>query len=250
MGNRVVHFEMNGPDGEALQRFYADLFGWGMRKMTDWDYWLVDTRAGKGINGGIGQAQDGKSSITFYAEDADPPLVIDRAAALGGEVATPVTDMGMVVYGSFTDPDGLLVGVVKSADPANDPGGPTEGDGTPVNWFEVLGSDADRTQKYYTELFGWNLDDSGLPGYRLVDTGAGEGAIKGGLGSGEGSMWVTVYAEVADVEPALARAEELGATRVYGPNNVGDTLTGAFRDPAGNVFGVFSQVEGSGSSES
>jgi predicted enzyme related to lactoylglutathione lyase len=45
---------------------------------------------------------------------------------------------------------------------------------------------------------------------------------------------------VADVEAALARAESLGGTRVYGPNPVDDhTDTGAFRDPAGNVFGVY-----------
>jgi predicted enzyme related to lactoylglutathione lyase len=51
---------------------------------------------------------------------------------------------------------------------------------------------------------------------------------------------VTVYAAVADAEATLVRAESLGATRVYGPNPVDDhTETGAFRDPAGNVFGVY-----------
>jgi predicted enzyme related to lactoylglutathione lyase len=45
---------------------------------------------------------------------------------------------------------------------------------------------------------------------------------------------------VADVEAALARAETLGGTRVYGPIEAGEgTRTGAFRDPAGNVFGVY-----------
>jgi predicted enzyme related to lactoylglutathione lyase len=45
---------------------------------------------------------------------------------------------------------------------------------------------------------------------------------------------------VADVEQTLAAAERLGATRVYGPNAVDDHMqTGAFRDPAGNVFGVY-----------
>ena len=44
----------------------------------------------------------------------------------------------------------------------------------------------------------------------------------------------------ADVEAALSRAEGLGATREYGPNQVDDhTWTGMFRDPAGNPFGVY-----------
>jgi predicted enzyme related to lactoylglutathione lyase len=49
-----------------------------------------------------------------------------------------------------------------------------------------------------------------------------------------------VYARVPDVEAALARAERLGGSRVYGPNQVADhTYTGALRDPSGNVFGVY-----------
>ena len=64
--------------------------------------------------------------------------------------------------------------------------------------------------------------------------------IGGGIGAGGEARWATVYAAVEDVEAALARAEALGATRVYGPNPVDDhTETGAFRDPGGNVFGVY-----------
>jgi predicted enzyme related to lactoylglutathione lyase len=49
-----------------------------------------------------------------------------------------------------------------------------------------------------------------------------------------------VYASVPDVEAVLARAVELGGAREYGPNPVDDHMqTGALRDPAGNVFGVY-----------
>jgi predicted enzyme related to lactoylglutathione lyase len=45
---------------------------------------------------------------------------------------------------------------------------------------------------------------------------------------------------VADAEAALTRPEALGGSRVYGPVQAGEgTRTGAFRDPAGNVFGVY-----------
>jgi predicted enzyme related to lactoylglutathione lyase len=73
--------------------------------------------------------------------------------------------------------------------------------------------------------------------------GAGEG-VGGGLGSGDGSTWATVYARVPVVEDALARAESLGGSRVYGPNDVDDHMqSGALRDPAGNVFGVYSHPD-------
>jgi predicted enzyme related to lactoylglutathione lyase len=52
--------------------------------------------------------------------------------------------------------------------------------------------------------------------------------------------WATVYANVDDVEACLARAEGIGGERVYGPIDVDDHMrTGALRDPAGNVFGVY-----------
>jgi predicted enzyme related to lactoylglutathione lyase len=49
-----------------------------------------------------------------------------------------------------------------------------------------------------------------------------------------------VYAGVVNVEAASASPEALGGSRVYGPVQAGEgTRTGAFRDPAGNVFGVY-----------
>jgi len=73
----------------------------------------------------------------------------------------------------------------------------------------------------------------------MTDTGAGSG-IQGGLGSSQEAHWATIYASVPDVEQTLAKAESLGGSRVYGPRAVDDHMqTGAFRDPAGNVFGVY-----------
>ena len=47
-------------------------------------------------------------------------------------------------------------------------------------------------------------------------------------------------ASVGDVETCLAKAEGLGGPREYGPRAVDDhTETGAFRDPAGNLVGVY-----------
>jgi hypothetical protein len=154
----------------------------------------------------------------------------------------PVTEIpGMVAFAMFDDPDGLLVGLVKGEEPQEGvPQGPSDGDGAPVDWFEVLGADAARTQTFYTDLFGWKLNDSGFPAYGLVDTDAGGRGIQGGLGAGGDNRWATVYASVPDVEQTLAQAERLGVTRVYGADAVDDHMqTGAFRDPAGNVFGVY-----------
>jgi predicted enzyme related to lactoylglutathione lyase len=116
-----------------------------------------------------------------------------------------------------------------------------------------MGSDAARTQRFYAELFGWTVDSSAFPGYATVDTGTGRG-IQGGLGGGEQSRWATIYAKVPDVDHAFSRAEKLGGSRISDPGvpalkaaaraalygSTDDSMrTGALRDPAGNVFGIF-----------
>jgi predicted enzyme related to lactoylglutathione lyase len=183
--------------------------------------------------------------VSFYVADPDPEGLLARAeAAGGGGTVVQVTEIeGWGTFAMFKDPDGNLVGIIKS-----DPGGAppyetrdsTSGEGIAVDWFEVLGADAARTQRFYSELLGWKVNDSGAPGYALVDAESGPGSVGGGLGAGGDNVWATLYARVPDVEATLARAEQHGGTRVYGPMAVDDHMkTGALRDPGGNVFGVY-----------
>jgi predicted enzyme related to lactoylglutathione lyase len=123
--------------------------------------------------------------------------------------------------------------------------------GSPVVHFEITGTDGPALQRYYAELFGWDIDADNEFKYGIVnregntnDDGVG---IGGGISSGpEGYPGhVTVYVQVADVEAALAKAESLGGTRMMGPDDVMSGLTiGLFTDPEGHVIGVMS---GSGS---
>jgi predicted enzyme related to lactoylglutathione lyase len=145
----------------------------------------------------------------------------------------------MATYAIFEDLDGLAVGLVLArGDAAPQQPAADQASGTPVDWFEVLGTDARRSQQFYAEIFGWQLAvaDSG---YGMVDTGTVRG-IRGGIGAGEPGPWVTVYASVPDVAAVLDRAVELGGSHVHGPVAVDNHLqTGALRDPAGNIVGVY-----------
>jgi uncharacterized protein len=231
MANPVVRFEIGAADDQPLVKFYGELLGWDLQAVAD-GYTLVDTRGGTGINGGIGRSQTGEPWATFYVEVEDLQGSLDRAEALGGATVWPVTELPGMAFAMFHDPDGLLVGLQRGGAMEMVSRGPSAGDGAAVDWFEVLGSDAARSQRFYAELFGWTVPQSA---YGQVTAGIG-----GGIGAGGETRWATVYASVADVEATLAKAESLGATRVYGPNQVDDhTQSGAFRDPAGNVFGVY-----------
>ena len=237
MANPVVHFEIVAADERPLVAFYGELFGWGLQPVPGESYTLVDTRGGGGINGGIGRGDTGEAWATFYVEVDDPQAVLDKAEGLGGATVLPVTEVpGMATFAMFHDPDGLLVGLARGEGTPEAAQRPSAGEGAAVDWFEVLGADAGRSQAFYAELFGWKVPGGA---YGLVGPGADHG-IGGGIGAGGELRWATVYAGVADVGATLARAGALGATRVYGPDQVDDhTETGAFRDPAGNVFGVY-----------
>lgn len=247
MAHAVVHFEIGGPDDQQLAEFYSRLLGWSTHAVPG--YTLVDTCGGSGINGGIGNSQDDAQAVTFYIETDDLQAILDKVNLLGGKTVTAITELpGMVTFAKFEDLDGLVIGLVLGpSDPemaqpeALQQGaalGPSAGSGTPVDWFEILGADQDRSQRFYAEVFGWQVSH-GDAGYRMVDTGSNRG-IRGGIGAGQDGTWATVYANVPDVAAVLARAVELGGTREYGPLAVDDHMqTGALRDPAGNVFGVY-----------
>jgi predicted enzyme related to lactoylglutathione lyase len=117
--------------------------------------------------------------------------------------------------------------------------------GRPVVHFEITGKDGAKLQGYYSELFDWQIDANNPMGYGMVSreenvTADGIG-IGGGVSTGpEGyGGHVTVYVEVPDVEAALAKAEELGGSRMMGPQQVmEDLVVGLFHDPEGHLIGV------------
>jgi predicted enzyme related to lactoylglutathione lyase len=117
--------------------------------------------------------------------------------------------------------------------------------GQPVVHFEVVGKDGAKLMSYYSELFGWEIDSNNPMNYGMVtrdgnvnDAGVGiGGGVSGGPDGYEGH--VTFYVEVPEVEEALAKAESLGGTRIFGPAEIMEGLTlGQFTDPEGHVIGL------------
>ncbi len=122
MGNPVVHFEVIGKDAEKLQSYYAELFGWEIDAENPMSYGLVEREGntnpdGVGIGGGVGTGPEGyPGHVTFYVEVPDVEAALAKAESLGGtRTMGPETIMDGVELGQFTDPEGHLVGLVKSA---------------------------------------------------------------------------------------------------------------------------------------
>jgi predicted enzyme related to lactoylglutathione lyase len=117
--------------------------------------------------------------------------------------------------------------------------------GQPVVHFEVIGKDTEKLHRYYSDLFGWEIDAGNPVGYGIVPREANVNADGVGIGGGVGAGppgyagHVTFYVEVPEVEAALAKAESLGGSRMMGPENVMEGVEiGLFTDPEGHVVGV------------
>jgi len=239
MPNPVTWFEINGPDPEATSKFYSELFGWSMQPVPEMSYTLIDTHAGSGMNGGIGQTREGQPPHTvFYAENPDIQALLDTAESLGATTVVPVTVVPeMVTFAQFTDPFGNLVGLAQGDGSTN----VSDGSNPPVDWFELSCSEPQKAWTFYSELFGWTI--SGGEGAGFVHGGVepGAGSVRGGIGSTpDGEPHVTLYASVQDLQPYVDRAASLGGTVIMPSMQVDDHTTIAlFADPQGTTFGVY-----------
>jgi len=119
MAAPVTHFEINARDSKRANQFYSSLFGWSVQTMGDAStgmaYGMVSTGVKMGINGGIGQTQEGgQPGVTFYVQVEDVQSHLDRVVALGGRVVVPVTEIpNMVTFAQFADPEGNIVGILR-----------------------------------------------------------------------------------------------------------------------------------------
>ena len=117
MPNPVVHFEIVGKDGAALQQFYRDAFDWAISADNPMAYGLV-TAQGEGIGGGVGAAMGPEPYVTVYIQVDDMRSALDRVKSHGGEVIVDITTIpGMVTFAHFLDPEGNLIGMVHSETP-------------------------------------------------------------------------------------------------------------------------------------
>jgi predicted enzyme related to lactoylglutathione lyase len=121
---RVVHFEIQGSDPEALGKFYSQLFAWKINRWGDAPYWLIETgaRDQPGIDGGLlkrnGPRPDEGQSVNAFVCTVEVSTVdeyVARAQSLGASVAVPkmpIPGVGWLAY--IKDPDGNILGLTQS----------------------------------------------------------------------------------------------------------------------------------------
>ncbi len=113
--------------------------------------------------------------------------------------------------------------------------------GNPVAWFEVVGKDGARLRRFYSDVFGWNINgaDSAMD-YGLVE--AAPNGIGGGIGKSMdgGPGHVTVYIDVDNLEAYLSKVEKAGGSTVLPPTEIESYRMwfALFTDPEGHLVGL------------
>ena len=116
--------------------------------------------------------------------------------------------------------------------------------GAPMAYFEIISKNPERIRDFYTELFGWTANGGTADNYWLIDTGAGDGAVGGGIGDvqeGETGGRTTLYMRVDDLQAYLDKAERLGGKTLVPPTPLpGDFGSFAmFADPDGTTVALW-----------
>ncbi len=111
--------------------------------------------------------------------------------------------------------------------------------GKPVVHFEIGCRDKAATMQFYADLFDWKIEEFGPAS--MINTGSDSG-IHGHISAlgHEPHNYVTVYAEVDDLQAALDKAEKLGGKTIIPPTEVPEAGHFAWlSDPEGTVVGLW-----------
>ena len=112
MSHPIVHAEIRSRDPDATRAFFGELFGWTYPNEGAYPgYTYVETGVDGAIPGGISPLQDGGELVTFFVGVGDVAGTLEKAAANGGKIVQPATEVPGVTFGLLADPQGHVVGV-------------------------------------------------------------------------------------------------------------------------------------------
>ncbi|MET9215993.1 MULTISPECIES: VOC family protein [unclassified Nocardia] len=239
-------------DTTAARDFYSALFGWDIQDSpAEAGGYLMAMLDGRPA-AGIGPKPDGMpmpSAWTTYfaAERADE--IAEKVSKAGGQVFMPpfdVLDVGRMFIGA--DPTGGVFGVWEAK--AHTGAGVYNQHGA-YCWNELHTGGYDQAHDFYNTVFGWHYTEIGDGENFVYSTFAlpGETHTIGGVmdasALGTPTYWLT-WIQVDGADAALAKATELGAKVIMGPDDSPFGRMGIVQAPQGEVFGVIDPAEAVG----
>jgi predicted enzyme related to lactoylglutathione lyase len=233
--------DLTTSDREAAWDFYRDVMGWTITDSgPDYGHYGMADVDGRPA-AGLMETQPGDPApprwTTYFAADS-----VDASAAAvtahGGKVIVGPMDVpGQGRMAVAIDPTGATFGLWQAGghigyQHVNEPGG--------VVWNQLASPDLAAAKDFYAAVFGYTYTDMGE---MATINGDGPGGTVGGLGSLEAGnpeaqpQWSVIFS-VADADATTTRAEQLGATVLFGPVDSEWGRMATLRDPQGAEFGI------------
>jgi predicted enzyme related to lactoylglutathione lyase len=225
---RFVWYELLAQDPKSAIDFYTDVVGWKTQPFdeaaNDYEMWV----GSQGPLGGVMKLPDEAAKMGV------PPHWMSHVQVENvGTTASLVKKLGGKIYkeeevptvGRFAiigDPQGASLSIFTPNSPMTLHDSSKSGE---FCWNELMTSDHAAAFNFYSQLFGWkvvqDMDMGPMGTYRVF--GIGERQLGGMMTVPKGApmppMWL-YYAEVPDLDAALARATKKGATTMNGPMDV------------------------------
>jgi predicted enzyme related to lactoylglutathione lyase len=235
-------------DPKAAIAFYTEVMGWKTEVFPEsggeYTMWV----ASQGPLGGVMKLPEEAAKMGAppnwmgHVQVADVDATAAQIKKLGGKVYKEPSDIPTVGrFAVVADPQGATLSIFKPNKPmdAHDPS-----KGGEFCWNELMTSDSAAAFKFYSEIFGWKINqemDMGPMGtYRVF--GIGETGLGGMMTTPKGNpmppSWI-YYTETSDLDAAIARATKKGAKVINGPMDVpGGGRIAQLKDPQGAVFAL------------
>jgi len=230
-------------DLDAARRFYEELFGWTSESAGE-DFGGYVNFSLDGVRVAGAMHNDGSAGTpdvwSVYLAVADAGATVEAAVAAGGQVIfgpDQVGDLGRL--GLLVDPAGAAIGIWE---PGAHRGFGVLAEANAPSWFELMTRDFAAAIPFYEQVFGWDVHSiSDTDEFRYSTAGEEETATagvmdaSGFLPDGVPSHW-GMYVQVPDADASLAKALELGATVIQGPDDTPYGRLVALADPTGAMF--------------
>ncbi|MEX0427838.1 VOC family protein [Nocardioides sp. DS6] len=238
------YVELITHDLARAKEFYAGLFGWAYDAPPGHEDAYASARlAGDRVAGlSAPYAEDAKVPHwgVFLAVD-DIDAAVAKVEPAGGTVlAAPSDVMTLGRMATIADPTGCRVhlwqaGDIPGAERATEPGA--------LIWNELVTSDVRAATAFYTAVLGVGWEESemgdGAPYTLLKVADRPVGGAMTPMSPDQPTGW-NLYFNVEDVDTALAKAQELGATVVAPAMDLPDGMgrLGFLADPEGAMLSL------------
>ena len=241
--------DLTTTDPAGAKAFYGELFGWEAKDLPAGEAgtYTILSLEGDDICGlyemDAERREQGTPPHWFsYVSVEDADAIAAKARELGGETLGESFDVGN--DGRMTivrEPTGAVVGVWE---PREHIGARRVNDTGCMTWNELYTREPEKAAAFYSELFGWEMEEQREDGRLAYVSIKNGGFANGGImpmseQHGDALPYWLAYFTVSLCDAAVAKAKELGGGVLAGPMNIGAGRIAIVHDPRGTAFALF-----------